>query len=129
MIDRSELMEAALESFPEGLALLDREGKVNFWNRAAENITGFPGIETVTRTIPGYLEPLLLKRLPEGGEDRTAYRPRTQRPDPHSTPVRARFAFGDADCSPAGYAGRTHRFGCHISYRGKSGNVAAWGKL
>ncbi|HUD56531.1 MAG TPA: diguanylate cyclase [Terracidiphilus sp.] len=74
MIDRSELIEAALESFPEGLALLDREGKVNFWNQAAENITGFPSIETVTRTIPAYLEPLLLKRLPECGEDRTLYR-------------------------------------------------------
>jgi diguanylate cyclase (GGDEF)-like protein/PAS domain S-box-containing protein len=75
MIDRSELMEAALESFPEGLALLDREGKVNFWNQAAENITGFPGIETVTRTIPGYLEPLLLERPPENREDQPAHRP------------------------------------------------------
>jgi diguanylate cyclase (GGDEF)-like protein/PAS domain S-box-containing protein len=74
MTDRSELMEAALESFPEGLALLDREGNVNFWNHAAENITGFPAIETVTRRIPGYLEPLLLERPPEGKEERAVFR-------------------------------------------------------
>ena len=60
MIDRFELMEAALESIPEGLALLDREGLLAFWNRAAEQITGFPSIDTVTRPVPLGLEPLLL---------------------------------------------------------------------
>ncbi len=65
MIDRSELMEAALESFPEGLALLDREGALSFWNRAAESITGFPSLEMLTRTIPWALEPLLLAHPPE----------------------------------------------------------------
>jgi diguanylate cyclase (GGDEF)-like protein/PAS domain S-box-containing protein len=63
MADRNELMEAALESFPEGLALLDGEGKMGFWNHAAETITGFPSIEVVTRPIPWALEPLLLEQV------------------------------------------------------------------
>jgi len=71
MADRSELMEAALESFPEGLALLDPGGGVAFWKRAAESITGFPNMETVTRRIPWALEPLLLAHPPEApGEAR-----------------------------------------------------------
>jgi diguanylate cyclase (GGDEF)-like protein/PAS domain S-box-containing protein len=59
MIDRNELMEAALESFPEGLALLGYGGEVAFWNRAAEAITGFPVMEIRSRIIPWALEPLL----------------------------------------------------------------------
>jgi len=59
MIDNGELMEAALERFPEGLALLGRDGAVAFWNRAAENITGFPSIDVRSRDTPWALEPLL----------------------------------------------------------------------
>ena len=46
MADREELMEAALEVYPEGLALLDIDGRVVLWNRAAEAITGYaaPGL-------------------------------------------------------------------------------------
>jgi len=43
MIDRSEMVEAALDVYPEGLALLDHEDRVVFWNRAAELMTGYPG--------------------------------------------------------------------------------------
>lgn len=59
MSDRSDLIEAVLDSFPEGLALLDREDAVTFWNRAAERITGYPSIEVLTRLVPWALEPLL----------------------------------------------------------------------
>ncbi len=52
MIDRHELMEATLAGFPEGLALLGRDGEVAFWNFAAETITGFPSMDTVCRTVP-----------------------------------------------------------------------------
>jgi PAS domain S-box-containing protein len=52
MMEGCELMEAALESFPEGLALLDREGEVAYWNRAAANITGFPIIDMRSRSVP-----------------------------------------------------------------------------
>src|ERR1017187_5705401 len=40
MTDRIELLEAALDSLPEGIALAGVEGKLAFWNRAAEEITG-----------------------------------------------------------------------------------------
>ena len=66
MSDRVELMEAALEGHPEGIALLNAVGRVLFWNRAAEAMTGFAGIEMVARTIPWELEPLLHV---EGAED------------------------------------------------------------
>ena len=40
MTDRTELLEAALDSLTEGLALADQDGRVALWNRAAETITG-----------------------------------------------------------------------------------------
>jgi len=36
MADRAELLEATLDSFPEGLALLGDDCDVVFWNHAAE---------------------------------------------------------------------------------------------
>jgi PAS domain S-box-containing protein len=39
MTDRTELLEAALDSYPDGIALLDLEGQMVYWNRAAESIT------------------------------------------------------------------------------------------
>jgi diguanylate cyclase (GGDEF)-like protein/PAS domain S-box-containing protein len=58
-VDRCVLMEAALEGFSEGVALLDCEGRVIFWNHAAEQVTGFPGIDVVSRGSPFGLEQLL----------------------------------------------------------------------
>ena len=79
MIDRSELMEAALESFPEGLALLSREGEVDFWNRAAENITGFPSMEMRHAHGPlGSWSPSCIERPPEEAEG-TARTPKPER--------------------------------------------------
>ena len=43
MTDRAELLEAALDSLPEGSVLVDAEGRVVFWNRAAAAITGYRG--------------------------------------------------------------------------------------
>src|SRR5215469_1265871 len=62
MTDRSELVEAALEVYPEGLAVMDPEGRVAFWNRTAETMTGFTGTDVVGRPIPEALEPLTLCR-------------------------------------------------------------------
>ncbi|HEY6489878.1 MAG TPA: diguanylate cyclase [Terracidiphilus sp.] len=64
MLDRNDLMEAALESFPEGLALLGPEEVVTFWNRAAEKITGYPSMEMVTRPLPEGLDTLLYDAIP-----------------------------------------------------------------
>src|SRR5215469_861308 len=62
MADRGELIEAALEVYPEGLALLDAEDRVVFWNRAAEQMTGFSGGEVIGRCLPDALEPLAAGR-------------------------------------------------------------------
>jgi len=59
MTDRTELLEAALDSIPEGIALLGNEGEVMFWNRAAEAITGYVGVELRGRNLPEPIEPLL----------------------------------------------------------------------
>ena len=59
MADRAELVEAALDVYPEGLALLDHVGRVVYWNRAAELITGRCGASVVGRELPQPLEPLM----------------------------------------------------------------------
>jgi diguanylate cyclase (GGDEF)-like protein/PAS domain S-box-containing protein len=60
MSNRTDLFEAALDSLPEGTALLGAGGEVVFWNRAAEAITGFAAADLLARAIPEALEPLLL---------------------------------------------------------------------
>jgi diguanylate cyclase (GGDEF)-like protein/PAS domain S-box-containing protein len=62
MADRSELVEAALDVYPEGLALLDMDERVVFWNRAAEMMTGYGGADILGRRIPDGLEPLTVCR-------------------------------------------------------------------
>jgi PAS domain S-box-containing protein len=62
MTDRMELFEAALDSLPDGLGLLGREGEVMFWNQAAQGITGYTAIELLGREMPEGLEPLLGSR-------------------------------------------------------------------
>ena len=62
MADRSELVEAALDVYPEGLALLDVDERVVFWNRAAEMMTGYGGADILGRRIPEGLEPLTVCR-------------------------------------------------------------------
>ena len=59
MNDRTELLEAALDSRPDGIALLDGQGQVVFWNRAAEAITGYAVAEVLSRPIPRPMCPLL----------------------------------------------------------------------
>ncbi len=58
MADRTELVEAALESYPEGIALFDREEQLVFWNQAAETMTGYSAADVLGRSIPAGLEPL-----------------------------------------------------------------------
>jgi diguanylate cyclase (GGDEF)-like protein/PAS domain S-box-containing protein len=66
MTDRTELLEAALDSFPQGIALLGVEGEVVFWNRTAEAITGHAGLDLVGRAVPEALKVLLEWRAPPG---------------------------------------------------------------
>ncbi|UWZ81956.1 sensor domain-containing diguanylate cyclase [Occallatibacter riparius] len=68
MADRAELVEAALEVYPEGLALLDEADRVVFWNHAAEIITGHPNAGIIGRELPQGLEPLTACGLFERSE-------------------------------------------------------------
>jgi len=67
MTDRTALLEAALDSLPDGIALLDRSGSVVSWNQSAEAITGYAAAELVARSVPQFLKPLLLES-PQGDE-------------------------------------------------------------
>jgi len=74
MTDRAELMEAALDSRPDGIALLGKDDELLYWNRAAAAITGYPGMDLLSRPIPEPLEPLLLDQPhdEDGAENVTA---------------------------------------------------------
>jgi len=67
MKDRTELLESALDCLPAGIALFDLEGAVVFWNRAAEAITGYAGVEVLGRVVPEALEPLAPESVWHGG--------------------------------------------------------------
>jgi diguanylate cyclase (GGDEF)-like protein/PAS domain S-box-containing protein len=58
-MERIELLEAALDSLPDGLAVLGRGGETVCWNQAAEAITGFAAIDLLGRPAPEALKPLL----------------------------------------------------------------------
>src|SRR5208282_3400830 len=59
MTDRTELLEAAFDSLPEGMGIFGGEDEVVFWNQAAQGITGYPAAEVLGRHLPECLEPLL----------------------------------------------------------------------
>jgi diguanylate cyclase (GGDEF)-like protein/PAS domain S-box-containing protein len=65
MTERDELMEAALDNRPDGIALLGAEDEIVFWNRAAEAITGYAGAEVLRQPVPEPLEALLLDSDPK----------------------------------------------------------------
>jgi diguanylate cyclase (GGDEF)-like protein/PAS domain S-box-containing protein len=50
-VDRTELLESALDSLTEGIALAGQDGRVALWNRTAETISGFTRAEVVGRTV------------------------------------------------------------------------------
>jgi diguanylate cyclase (GGDEF)-like protein/PAS domain S-box-containing protein len=64
MTDRTELMDAALDTLPDGLAVFGAEGEVVLWNQAAEAITGYAGMELLARPVPRVLESLLVEKPP-----------------------------------------------------------------
>jgi diguanylate cyclase (GGDEF)-like protein/PAS domain S-box-containing protein len=59
MTDRTELLEAAFDSLPEGMGIFGGEDEVAFWNQGAQSITGYPAVEMLGRQLPECLEPLL----------------------------------------------------------------------
>ena len=60
MTDRSELVEAALDVLPNGIAVAGEEGRVVFWNRAAEAITGYGSAGMLGRPVREALEELVV---------------------------------------------------------------------
>jgi len=56
MADRADLVESAFDALGEAAALSDLDGKVVFWNRAAEGITGYHGGDVVGRRVRDLLE-------------------------------------------------------------------------
>jgi diguanylate cyclase (GGDEF)-like protein len=59
MTARAELLEATLDSLPEGVALLGDDCHVVFWNQAAREITGYAPLDMIGRPVPEALKPLL----------------------------------------------------------------------
>lgn len=59
MADRSELLEAALDCFPEGIVFFGAEDEVILWNQVAQSITGYSANEMLTQSLPEGMKPLL----------------------------------------------------------------------
>jgi PAS domain S-box-containing protein len=53
--DRPELYRSVLESLPIGVYILDRERRVRFWNRGAEQLTGHLAYEAMGQDGTGHL--------------------------------------------------------------------------
>jgi diguanylate cyclase (GGDEF)-like protein/PAS domain S-box-containing protein len=66
MTDRTELLETALDSLPDGMALVSAEGSVVFWNQAAYGITGYAPVEVLTQALPVGLERLFFEERGNG---------------------------------------------------------------
>ena len=60
MTDRVELLEAALDSLPEGIAFAGLDGQVKFWNHAAEAITGYAAAQLLGHSVRELLDLLVI---------------------------------------------------------------------
>jgi diguanylate cyclase (GGDEF)-like protein/PAS domain S-box-containing protein len=60
MTDRTELLEALLDSLPEGVALADVDGHIVYWNQTAEAITGRRNSELVGCAVRRVMEVLVV---------------------------------------------------------------------
>jgi diguanylate cyclase (GGDEF)-like protein/PAS domain S-box-containing protein len=62
MTDRMELLESALDTLPDGLAVFGAAGEVVLWNHAAEAITGYASLELERQPVPGIVKALLVEK-------------------------------------------------------------------
>ena len=85
MTSRTELLEAALDSLTEGLAVAGCEGHTALWNQAAEAITGYPGGEIIGRPVRAVLDQLVV-----GGSRHWLRQTEEQRPTGRGYAVRIR---------------------------------------
>jgi diguanylate cyclase (GGDEF)-like protein/PAS domain S-box-containing protein len=92
----NELLEAAFDAVPEGVALVGLEGELVLWNQAARSITGYAAIDVLGRPLPEGLEALLLDEPADapvgdrGGAIRRAL-VRAKHKLGHEVPLVARF--------------------------------------
>jgi diguanylate cyclase (GGDEF)-like protein/PAS domain S-box-containing protein len=63
--DHAELLESALDALGEGVALADMDGRLAFWNGAAEGITGWKAGEVVERRVRQVLDSLVVGGAPQ----------------------------------------------------------------
>ena len=59
MTDRTELLEAALDSLNEGFAVFDQDQHICLWNHAASAMTGFAAVQVMGRPLPESLQGLM----------------------------------------------------------------------
>jgi diguanylate cyclase (GGDEF)-like protein len=72
MADHTELLQAALEIFPEGIVLVGADGQVVLWNHAAEVISGHAAMDMLSRPLPTSLSVLVTGPQSEGQEQGAA---------------------------------------------------------
>jgi hypothetical protein len=60
MTDHMELLEAALDVLPDGIALAGLKGRVAFWNTAAEAITGHARANLLGQHVSDALETIIV---------------------------------------------------------------------
>jgi len=61
MSDHTDLLEAALDALPDGIAVFGEADQVVWWNQAAEAITGYAGMDLKQKPAPDELGALLQK--------------------------------------------------------------------
>jgi PAS domain S-box-containing protein len=52
MSDRLEMLEGTLDLMEEGVAILDEQSNILFWNKAASSLTGYPTDDVICRRCP-----------------------------------------------------------------------------
>ena len=87
---RTELLEAAIESLNEGVALADSEGRAIVWNGAAEHITGYTSAEIVGHGVRE-----LLDQLVAGGSSHWIVQSECEQAARHGFLVNTRDKVGD----------------------------------
>ncbi|HVN93109.1 MAG TPA: diguanylate cyclase [Terracidiphilus sp.] len=92
MAQCNELLEAAFDAVPEGVALVCAEGKVALWNHAAQSITGQTAIDMLGRPLPEGLQTVLQEESAEaGGAPARRVLMRLRHKLGHTIPVIARY--------------------------------------
>jgi len=87
--DRAELLESALDALGEAIALSDLDGQVAFWNRAAEEITGYHGGDVIGRRVRDLLELIVV-----GGSSQWIRTTELEPSGDHGNMARLRHALG-----------------------------------